>query len=365
MNIIKIIVLGDIYVDPDVMEEHARNLKLQGKKRFFKYNWEGTSIEKFRIRTLNIEKNGPEAEGYPKEVEDEIEDADIILTHVCPIPERLLKMTKNLKIIGTCRGGVEHIDVNEATKMNVPVIHCIRNAEPVADFTLGLMYAETRNIARGHCGIKAGKWLKDFDNSHYTATLKEHKVGLIGLGYIGKMVADKLSKLGVEVWGYDPYVTQEELDKKGIKLMKKSIKEIFSMCDIVSLHLRLSEDTESFIDRKYLGLMKKDSYLINTSRAGIVKKEDLYEILKNKKIAGAALDVYWEEPINPEDEYFELDNITFTPHLAGNTVDAIYNSPKLLIKEMNDFLVNKSYDMVVNFKEDDKNVDERRATADS
>ncbi len=92
----------------------------------------------------------------PKGAYEESEDADILLAHFCPIPDDLIEAGKNLKLIGTCRGGMEHIDVPAATKKNIPVIHCIRNAEATSDFTVGLMFAETRNIARAHAAVKEG-----------------------------------------------------------------------------------------------------------------------------------------------------------------------------------------------------------------
>lgn len=251
-------------------------------------------------------------------------------------------------MIGTCRGGVEHIDVNAATDLNIPVIHAIRNAEPVAEFTIGLMIAESRNIARSHLEIKNGRWRKTFMNSQHTSCLKDKKVGILGLGNIGKLVAGKLAAMGVEVIAYDFYISQDALDSKGIRVKMTSLDELFSQSDIVSIHLRLTEETRNFVSKKLLTKMKPSAYLINTARAGVLDHDAIVEVLKENKIAGAAMDVFWNEPINSDDPILKLDNITMTSHIAGDTVDAIRKSPKLIVEKINEFLYKGVDDMVVN-----------------
>lgn len=344
----KVIVVGDIYVDPKTMEEQAKRLNVKEEITVVSFNWENTSKSVFRQRAHHIELKGPEAEEIPEALYEEIKDADMILTHFCPIPAKLIEKAERLKLIGTCRTGMEHIDVEAASKKNIPVVHCIRNAMPVADFVLGLIISETRNIARGNRSLIEGQWGKEFPNSQFTTTLDQLKVGILGVGYIGKLVAGKLNALGVEVLGTDTFVTQEELLEEGLKIKMVDIQELFKTCDVISLHLRLNEHTKNIIDKKLLSLMKPNSYIINTSRAGVIVEMDLLEVLKNKKIAGAAIDVWWEEPIPKDSEFLKLDNLTATPHIAGETIDAIPMSPKLMIKEINQFLLTGKNSMVVN-----------------
>lgn len=345
----KIVVVGDTLVSSDYMEEQAKLLLPDRQKEIIKYDWEMTSKEKFQQVMLNIEKNGPYAEAIPEDIEKTIiEDADIFIGHFCPLSGEILKKCRKLKLIGTCRGGVEHIDIDTATKMNIPVIHVIRNAEPVAEFAIGLMIAESRNIARSYLGIKKGSWRKKFPNSKYTSCLKDKKVGILGLGYIGKLVAKKLINLGVEVTGCDPYVSQDMLDSQGIKVKLVSLDELFSQSDIVSLHIRLTEETKNFVDINLLSKMKPGSYLINTARAGILDHDAIVKVLQENRIAGAAMDVFWDEPIKKEDPLLQLDNLTMTSHIAGDTVDAISKSPRLLINVMNEFLSEGKIDMLVN-----------------
>ncbi len=344
----KVVVIGDIYVDPDYMAEQAKKLLLDDEIEVFTYNWENRSKDHFRVRALAIEENGPDAENPSSELLTLTNDADVILTHFCPLPSSLIQSAKNLKLIGTCRGGTEHIDIAAATEKNIPVVHCIRNALPVAEFVVGLILSETRNIGRSHAAFKTGEWTKEFPNSSYTKTLEDMKIGLVGLGYIGKLTAKKLLGIGTTVWASDPFLSQAELNAEGLKVQLTDMETLFQECDVISLHLRLNEKTKNLIGMKELSMMKSTGYLINTSRAGVLDEEALYHALKTCQIGGAAIDVWWEEPINPANPFIQLDNVTMTPHIAGDTVEAIPLSPRLLVKEINHYLEKKTSKMVVN-----------------
>lgn len=345
----KIVVIGDIVVSCELLEEAARSLP-GGEHEIRAVEWKSETRQEFQKKALNLEKNGPEAEEVPSEAYEEIRDADILLTHFCPVPESLIEAGKKLSLIGTCRGGMEHIDVDAATKRNIPVIHCIRNAECTSDFAVGLMFAETRNIARAHAALKQGNWRKEYINSGYTTSMCEMTAGIVGLGHIGKLVAKKCAGIGMKVIAYDPFVSQEAVDEIGLPVTMMDQKELFRTADIISLHLRVTPETKNSIGKELLGLMKPTAYLINTSRAGVLCKEDLVDALQNKTIGGAAIDVFWEEPIPEGDPLLTLDNLTMTPHNAGNVVDALPKSPLLLAKTIRSFWETGKSDMVVNLK---------------
>lgn len=346
----KIVVIGDIVVPLNLMVEAAEALGESGENTIVPVLWPAETRQEFQRKTQNIEKNGPTAEKVPEKVYQEIADADILLTHFCPIPADLINAGSMLKLIGTCRGGMEHVDVAAATQRNIPVIHCIRNAEATSDFAIGLMFAETRNIARAHAAVKQGNWRKNYINSEYTTSMCEMTLGVVGLGHIGKLVAKKASGIGMKVIAHDPYVKQEALDAAGLPVNLVDQEELFRTADIISLHLRLTPETKNMIGAELIGLMKPTSYLINTSRAGVLDQSVLIEALKNRKIGGAALDVYWEEPISQGDLLLELDNLTMTPHNAGNVVDALPKSPLLLARTIKAFWQTGKSDMVVNLR---------------
>ncbi|SFL36721.1 2-hydroxyacid dehydrogenase [Pelosinus propionicus] len=345
----KILVVGDTLVSADYMEDQAKRLLPGIDKEIVKFDWEVTTKEEFQKIIFDLEKNGPEARVLPNPIIKELERAEVFLGHFAPLSEEILDHARNLKLIGTCRGGIEHIDIEAATKKNIPVIHVIRNAEPVAEFTLSLILNESRNITRSHEAIKKGLWLKTFPNSEFTTVLSEKKIGLLGLGAIGKLVAKKMGNLGVQVIAYDPYLTKESLEQEGIQIDFVSIKELFQKADIVSLHTRLTKETQNMVNLELLSLMKPSAYLINTARAGIIDEDAIIKILQEKKIAGAALDVFWQEPIPKDHPLLKLENVTLTSHIAGDTVDAIPKAPKLLVNEMIAFLDHGKSDMVVNY----------------
>ena len=344
----KIVVVGDIVVSTELLAEAAERLQADEEIKIVPCTWETKDRLEFRRKAQNLELNGPDAEEPPQKLFEEIVDADILMVHFCPISRRVIENAENLKLIATCRGGMEHIDVGAATEKGIPVIHVIRNAEATSDFAIGLMFAETRNIARAHAAMKNGVWLKDYVNAGYTTTMREMTLGVIGLGNIGKLVAEKALGLGMKVIGHDPYISQKQMDEKGLAIQMLSKEEVFRQSDIVSLHLRVTPETENSINKEYLNLMKPTAYLINTSRAKVLVKDDLLEALSNRKIGGAALDVFWDEPLEEDDPLLKLDNITLTPHNAGSVVDALPKSPKLLVNTINEYWNKKKSDMVVN-----------------
>lgn len=347
----KVVVIGDALVKSETLIEAVKEMTFAKNQELdiAVYEWYSElTKDEFQEHILAIERGGPEAVEIPAGILTDLAEADYLFCHYAPISKAMLEAGKNLKLIGTCRGGTENVHLETVRKLKIPFLHVIRNAEPVADFTVGLMYAETRNIARAHAAIKAGKWEKSFANDPYKTILPNLTVGIAGAGYIGKQVIERLNGLKVPVIVYDPFVNQQRIEEEGLKVtFVSNLEELFSQADIISLHMRVTEGTKHMVNHRYLKLMKPSSYLINTARADLVCKEDLMEVLAAKKIAGAALDVSWTEPIDAEDPLLQLDNVTLTPHIAGDTVDAIPRSPFLLRKVVNEYLDKGYSDMEI------------------
>lgn len=344
----KVVVVGDRLVSSETLKEAALELTLSELIEVVEFQWySDLTKDQFQEKILLIEKGGPEAVEIPAGILAAMVDADYLLVHIAPISKAMIEAATQLKLIGTCRGGIEHVAKEAVKEKGIPLIHVIRNAEPVADFTLGLMFAETRNIARSHQAVMAGEWRKSFSNDPYKTTLANLKVGLIGLGYIGKLVVQRLNGLGVEVLVYDPFVNQEAIVAEGLKVRFKAIEEVFSEADIISLHARVTPETTNMVNQTLISLMKPSAYLINTARAAILDKEALVEALREKRIAGAALDVIWSEPIQQDDSLLELDNLTITSHIAGDTIDAIPRSPYLLRNVLNAYFETGKSDMLI------------------
>jgi len=330
-----IVVVGDAFVAPETMEEAVRASRIQVGKLSRAF-WGTSDPEEFAARQLHLEREGPEAEAWADNLEDLMPGCTVLCTHFNPVPRALMDRAPNLRAILTCRGGLEHIDLQAASERNIPVVNVIRNAVPVAEFTLGLILALTRNIAASHRCLMEGAWVKEFPNSGFTSTLSNLTVGLAGLGNVGIEVALRLKAMGVPMIAYDGYLDRERLERNGLGDIRivPALEDIFRQADIVSLHLRLTPETERIIDKRCFSLMKPTAYFINSARGGLVNQEDLLEALRAHKIAGAALDVFDAEPLSPDAGFRALDNVVITPHIAGATVDAIPKAPFLLMREV-------------------------------
>ncbi|MDN6835736.1 MAG: 2-hydroxyacid dehydrogenase, partial [Lactococcus lactis] len=317
-------VIGDALVPADNLEKAALSLNIEQPVELVKYNWfPNLGKEAFQEKIKIIEQEGPEGMEIPDGVLDDLADTDYLLVHIAPISGKMIAAAPQLKLIGTCRGGLEHIALDEVKKRNIPLIHVIRNAEPVADYTLGLIFSLTRNIAFSHVQVMQGKWPKRFANDPYKTTISNLTVGLVGLGYIGKLVAKRLNSLGVKVLAYDPFIDKEKLKLESIEVEFLGLEDLFRQADVVSLHVRVTPETKEMVNEHLLKLMKPSSYLINTARPDILQKDAFTRVLEDHNIAGAAIDVVWEEPIPIDDPLLKLNNIIITSHIAGDTVDAI------------------------------------------
>ena len=334
----KIVVVGDAYVSPDTMAEAAKKLPFPSAE-IVSLMWGTGDKEEFSQMQTELESKGPDAVPYPEGLDEAVSDADLLLIHFCPVPAGLIEKAPKLKAVGICRGGTENVAVSALTDRKIPLIHIIRNSEAVAEFALGMMLAETRNIARSHRQICEGKWGTDFCNTEYTSTLKNLTVGIIGLGNIGALLAEKLHALGVRVLGYDAYLPREVIEKMPVEPIE-SMEEIFQKADVLSIHLRLTSENHGIIGKDLLGLMKPTAYLINVARAGLIEEKALLEALAEHRIAGAALDVFEQEPLPADHPFTRLDNVTLTPHIAGDTVDSIALSPYTLVDALCDYFEN-------------------------
>lgn len=337
--------IGDVMIPGNNIGAAAKELKLNNLNIDIK-NWE-TDWDKLQNRRLIIEKQGPSAESVVPQILNANKNTEMLLVLFCPVSREAIDALPNLKLIGASRAGLENIDVKYATEKGIIVQNIKgRNAQAVSDFTIGLILGEARNIARSYHAVKNGIWRKNFVNSDTIPELQGKTIGLVGFGYIGQLVAQKLGGFQVNILVFDPYVSNEVIQKYHVK--KVTIEDLLKNANFVSLHVRMSKKTKYMIGEKELSLMKNTAYLVNTARAGLIKEDALYHVLKEKKIAGAALDVFWQEPIGENSRWLELDNVTLTTHIAGTTKEALTKSPYLLVEDINKLLENKEPKFIVN-----------------
>lgn len=330
----KLVGIGDLFIPCEYIEKGMCSLCEIGID-VSTVEWKLRGFDELQNINLLVEQGGREEVPVPDYILDAVKDADIIITQFFPIGASLIDQCKNLKYIGVLRAGYENVNFDYAASKGIKVFNTVgRNAHAVSDFAVGVMISEARNIARGHYGIKNGEWIRTYPNSDSIPDFTGKTVGLVGYGEIGRLVAKKLSGFDVNILVYDPYYKGDD-----IKLV--DLNTLMAESDFVSLHARLTKDNEHMIGKAELSLMKPTAYLINTSRSGLVDEEALYDVLKEGKIAGAALDVFDVEPPPIDYPLVTLPNVTLTPHMAGGSKDAFLNTPKLLCAGLKDHFAGK------------------------
>jgi D-3-phosphoglycerate dehydrogenase len=342
----KVILSGDPMITSGMFkpayEKHIKKFFNEMAMGDFETDWSS-----LQDRRLKVEQQGPEIEVVPDVVLEEGKDAELLAGLFVPVSSKLMDAMPNLKIVGLARAGKENINLKEATKRGILAFNVMgRNAEAVSDFAVGLMLAESRNIAKAHNSIKNRGWQKEFSNVDFVPQLKGKKIGIAGFGYIGRLVAQKLQGWDLEVLVYDAFTPKQDIIDTNCTPVDK--KTLFKESDFISIHLRLVDATKGWASKEYLDMMKPTSYLINTGRSGLIDMDYLYEVLKNKKIAGAGLDVFDEEPIDPNSKFIDLDNVTLTTHIAGTTTEVLTGSPYLLFEDIERFLSGKKAQFILN-----------------
>jgi D-3-phosphoglycerate dehydrogenase len=230
----------------------------------------------------------------------------------------IIEKADKLKVISKYGTGLDNIDLPMATKKKIIVTNTPQaNVDAVADLVFGLILSLARRIPEADQKTKNGKWEKIIGKSVWKKTL-----GIIGLGKIGKQVVKRARGFQMNILGFDLIKDKKFASRYGIKYV--SLEKLLQKSDYITIHLPLNDATHHLIDDKELGKIKKDAFLINTSRGGIVDEQALYKALRNNQLKGAALDVYSNEP-PVESPLKELDNVIMTPHIGAYTEEAIEN----------------------------------------
>ncbi|MGA7343622.1 MAG: phosphoglycerate dehydrogenase [Terracidiphilus sp.] len=241
----------------------------------------------------------------------------LVVRSAVQVDDALLEHAPKLRVIGRAGVGVDNIDADAATRRGIVVMNTPgANAVAVAEITIGLMLALARKLPAANATMHAGKWEK---KSLQGAELRGKTLGILGLGRIGLEVARRARGFGLELIGSDPFVSAAVAREAGISLMTSE--ELFARADYLTLHVGLTPQTAGIVNARTLAAMKKGVRIINCARGELVEDAALADALKSGHVAGAALDVFAEEP--PKNSpYFGLDNVILTPHIAGSTAEA-------------------------------------------
>ncbi|MDP3062841.1 MAG: NAD(P)-dependent oxidoreductase [Chloroflexota bacterium] len=253
--------------------------------------------------------------------------------------EELFAAAPGLKLLGVCRNSLDHVDVEAATRHGALVAHTPgRNAQAVAEHTLGLMLALARHIPRADAYVKSGRWEDPVEP--YTAMrgveLEGKTLGVIGLGAIGRRVARLARGFGMSVLAYDPYLGAPGTRTRGATLA--SLDDLLRASDFVTLHVPASEETYGLLDSSRLAMMKPGSYLINTASYAAVEEAALLDALRSGRLAGAAFDIYESHPAPSSSPLLSMENVVLTPHIGGATRETIQRYSWAMVEEVRRFL---------------------------
>ncbi|MBI3270554.1 MAG: phosphoglycerate dehydrogenase [Planctomycetes bacterium] len=241
----------------------------------------------------------------------------LVVRSATRVPASVIEAGSRLKLIGRAGIGVDTIDVDAATRRGIVVMNTpLGNVSSAAEHTLALLFSCARNVARADHLMRQKRWEK---GSLVGVELSGKVLGVVGLGKVGSHVARVARAAGMTVIAYDPFLSSEKAAEMGVRLVP--VETVVADSDFITLHVPLNEKTKNLIGAAEFKRMKKNARIINCARGGVVDEKALHAALKSREIAGAALDVFEQEPLG-ESPLLELDNVTLTPHLGASTEEA-------------------------------------------
>lgn len=268
----------------------------------------------------------------PANYKEEMKDADALIVRAAPakiVSREVMEAAASLKVIGRTGVGYDSVDVEAATALGIPVVITPgANNRAVAEHSLALMLALSKNLVEAQVEASKGNWA--IRDAHKQFELYGKKAGIIGLGRIGKDTASLCRGIGMSVAAYDPFLNREQVEALGYEYFS-DYEELLKVCDVISIHVPLTEQTENMIGAKQFDLMKDTAIIINCSRGGIINEPDLIQALNEGKIAGAGLDVFVGEEIHPGNPLLDAKNLIFSPHSAAQTREAVINMATMCV----------------------------------
>jgi D-3-phosphoglycerate dehydrogenase len=267
----------------------------------------------------------------------------IIVRSKTALTADIISASEKLKVIGRAGIGVDNIDVQAATRRGILVMNTpTENAVAAAEHTIAMMLAMSRNIPQANTSTKSGKWER---SKFMGIELYEKTLGIIGFGNIGSLVAEKTQGLKMHVIAYDPYISPDAADQRGVPLV--TLDDLLSRSDFISIHTPLTEETGHLINAEAFERMKTGVMIINCARGGIIDESALVDALRSGKVRGAALDVF-EREAKGNNPLFEMDSVICTPHIGAATSEALENVAVAIADQVVDFLINKRIRNAVN-----------------
>lgn len=272
----------------------------------------------------------------PPELCEALKDCEgLIVRSETKVTADLLDAASSLRVIGRAGVGVDNIDVPAATIRGVVVMNAPDgNTITTAEHTIAMLISLARSIPQASSSLKSGSW----DRKKFIGVeLQGKTLGIVGLGRIGRVVALRARALGMLIVAYDPFIAPEQARDLEVELVP--LDEVYERADFLTVHTPLTSETRGIVDREALSKMKKGARIINCARGGLIDEDALYEALTSGAIAGAALDVFSEEPPPADHKLLHLDQVIVTPHLGASTREAQEGVAFTVAEQMRDFLL--------------------------
>jgi D-3-phosphoglycerate dehydrogenase len=271
----------------------------------------------------------------PKELASIIDNYDgIVIRGATKITAKTFDGISRLKVIGRAGSGTDNIDKTIATKKGIVVMNTPGgNTITTGEHTMALIFALARQVPQASASMKEGRWEK---NKFIGTELTDKVLGIVGIGNIGKAVAERALGLKMVVLGYDPYVPNEDILKLGVEPV--NIDEIYARSDFISFHTPLTSETKEMINIQAIKKMKKGVFIINCARGALINESDLLNALQSNHVKGVAIDVYPVEPPPPDTLLYKHPNVILTPHLGASTMEAQERVAIQIAEQISDFL---------------------------
>ncbi len=278
--------------------------------------------------TTVVDGKGPEEQQV-----EAVKDADFIMAFRAKLTERILRSAKKARLVQILSAGYDSINLKLLRELKIP---CANNGGAnswaVADNAVLAMLSLYRRLMAADRAVKEGRWSAAIDGMN-TFEMANKVVGVLGFGNIGQKVARRVQAFDAIVQYYDKFPLSPEREQE-LKVKRVSLEELFRTSDIITFHAPLTNDTRHVVNRERLAIMKPTAVIINTSRGPVVDEAALFEALQQKRVAGAGLDVFEKEPVDPANPLLKLENVVVSPHSAGTTWDTWFRRADFAYKNM-------------------------------
>src|SRR5262245_24661833 len=250
------------------------------------------------------------------------------------VDSELIERAANLRVVGRAGTGVDNIDVAAATRRGIVVMNAAAgNTVTTAEHTMAMLLSLARQVPQAAGSTRAGRWEK---NKFIGVELMDKILGIVGLGRIGAAVAERARGFGMNILAYDPYFSREAAAELGVQMV--TLDEVFALSDFIAIHTPLTDETRGLINAAAIDKMKPGVRLINCARGGLIDEPALAEAIRAGKVAGAALDVFEQEPTAPDNPLLALDQVIATPHLGASTTEAQVGVATMIAEQVLDYL---------------------------